>query len=100
MFFIRTVAALCLLLFAAESFAINHHYKILRAKENFVKTTQFGRLHAGFYENVHGPALILFDSIKTEYQSKKRNGKKVLRLNWALHASSHEYLSWILYGYI
>lgn len=97
MFILRSVVALALLLMAAESFAVNPHFKILRAKENFVKATQLGRLHAGFYENVHGPELILFDSIKTEHQTKMRRGNKLLRLNWALHASSHEYLSWILF---
>lgn len=97
MFFLRSIAALALFLLAAESFAVNPHYKILRAKENFVKTTQLGKLYAGFYEEVHGPELILFDSIKTEHETFKRRGKKVLRMNWALHASSHEYLSWILF---
>lgn len=97
MIFLRSIIGLALLLLAAESFAVNPHFKILRAKENFVKTTQLGRLHAGFYEEVHGPAMILFDVIKNEYQSKIKSGKKVLRLNWALRSSSHEYLSWILF---
>lgn len=97
MFFLRSILALALFFMAAESFATNPHYKILRAKENFVKATQLGRLHAGFYEDVHGTDLIKFGTMKEEYDIKSTFGKKSLRLNWALRAAGHEYLSWILF---
>jgi hypothetical protein len=97
MLFLRSTLALCLFLLAAKSFATNPHYKILRAKENFVKATQLGRLHAGFYEDVHGPDLIKFGSMKEEYGIKTVFGKKSLKLNWALRAAGHEYISWILF---
>lgn len=97
MFILRSILALALFLMAAESFASGPHYKILRAKENFVKATQLGRLHAGFYEDVHGADLIKFGKMKEEYEIKKAFGKPILKLNWALRAAGHEYISWILF---
>ncbi|MFT6070442.1 MAG: hypothetical protein ACJAT2_000758 [Bacteriovoracaceae bacterium] len=97
MFFLRSLLVLAVFFIAASSFASGPHYKILRAKENFVKSTQLGRLHAGFYENDHGADLIRFGTMKEEYETKSSFGKKTLKLNWALRAAGHEYISWILF---
>lgn len=97
MILLRSLIVLALFLIAAESFASNPHHKILRAKESYVKTTQLGRLHANFYEQDNGLELILFDIMKTEFRTKNRLGKNVLRLNWALRSASLEYLSWVLF---
>lgn len=95
--FFGKIALISALVFSGYSSAGGPHEKILKAKESFVKTTQLGRLHAGFYENDHGSDLILFDIVSTEYQTKKRRGKNVLRMNWALRSATHEYLSWVLF---
>lgn len=99
MILLRSILVLTVLLITSQSFAstLDPHQKILRAKERYVKTTQLGRLHANFYEQDNGLDLILFGFTKTEFQTKKSRGKKVLRLNWALRSASLEYLSWILF---